>query len=154
MLDKTKLKDFIQSRLDGTDCFLTELDVTPDNVVRVEIDSDSRVDLDFCVELNRAIEQEFPSDEEDYELEVGSAGLTSPLKLPRQYRKYIGRDLEVYTAGGRKLTGLLREVDEEGITLVVKVKKREEGAKRPIEVEERLRLPYAEIRKAVYLLKF
>lgn len=154
MLDKTKLKDFIQSRLDGTDCFLTELNVTPDNVVRVEIDSDSRVDLDFCVELNRAIEQEFPSDEEDYELEVGSAGLTSPLKLPRQYRKYIGRDLEVYTAGGRKLTGLLREVDEEGITLVVKVKKREEGAKRPIEVEERLRLPYAEIRKAVYLLKF
>ena len=154
MLDKTKLKDFIQSRLDGTDCFLTELDVTPDNVVRVEIDSDSRVDLDFCVELNRAIEQEFPSDEEDYELEVGSAGLTSPLKLPRQYRKYIGRDLEVYTAGGRKLTGMLREADEEGITLVVKVKKREEGAKRPIEVEERLRLPYAEIRKAVYLLKF
>lgn len=154
MLDKTKLKDFIQSRLDGTDCFLTELDVTNDNVVRVEIDSDSRVDLDFCVELNRAIEQEFPSDEEDYELEVGSAGLTSPLKLPRQYRKYIGRDLEVYTAGGRKLTGMLREADEEGITLVVKVKKREEGAKRPIEVEERLRLPYAEIRKAVYLLKF
>lgn len=154
MLDKTKLKDFIDSRLDGTDCFLTELDVTNDNVVRVEIDSDSRVDLDFCVELNRAIEQEFPSDEEDYELEVGSAGLTSPLKLPRQYRKYIGRDLEVYTAGGRKLTGMLREVDEEGITLVVKVKKREEGAKRPIEVEERLRLPYAEIRKAVYLLKF
>lgn len=154
MLDKTKLKDFIDSRLDGTDCFLTELDVTNDNVVRVEIDSDSRVDLDFCVELNRAIEQEFPSDEEDYELEVGSAGLTSPLKLPRQYRKYIGQDLEVYTAGGRKLTGLLREVDEEGITLVVKVKKREEGAKRPIEVEERLRLPYAEIRKAVYLLKF
>lgn len=154
MLDKTKLKDFIDSRLDGTDCFLTELTVTPDNVVRVEIDSDSRVDLDFCVELNRAIEQEFPSDEEDYELEVGSAGLTSPLKLPRQYRKYIGRDLEVYTAGGRKLTGMLREADEEGITLVVKVKKREEGAKRPREVEERLRLPYAEIRKAVYLLKF
>lgn len=154
MIDKEKLQEFIETQLADTDCFLTSLKVSPSNEIVVEIDSDSSVDLDFCIELNRAIEEAFPTDEEDYELEVGSAGLTSPLRLPRQYRKYVGQELEVYATDGKKYTGLLRSADDDGIVLGVETKVKAPGEKRPtIEVQD-LKLGYSEIRKATYLLKF
>ena len=69
----------------------------------VEIDSDTSVDIDECIRLNRLVESEFDRDEEDYELEIGSAGLTSPLRVERQYHKNEGNEVEVLTADGRKL---------------------------------------------------
>ncbi|MCM1153411.1 MAG: ribosome assembly cofactor RimP [Muribaculum sp.] len=154
MLDKTKLKDFIEEQLKDTDCFLTDLSVSPANEVKVEIDSDSRVDLDLCIDLNRAIEQEFPSDDEDYELEVGSAGITSPLKLPRQYRKYIGQDLEVFAADSRKYKGTLISADDKGIVLRISQKVKKADSKRPVEELIDRNFPYSDIRKALYDLKF
>lgn len=154
MLDKAKLQEFIESKLGNTDCFLTDLKVSPDNRVTVEIDSDTGVDIDFCVALSRDIEEEFPTDKEDYELEVGSAGLTSPLKMPRQYQKYLGHKLEVWTQDGKKLEGELLAADDAGIRLSVLQKVKVEGQKRPVMQATELILPYSEIRKAVYLLEF
>lgn len=154
MLDKAKLQEFIESKLGNTDCFLTDLKVSPDNRVTVEIDSDTGVDIDFCVALSRDIEEEFPTDKEDYELEVGSAGLTSPLKMPRQYQKYLGHKLEVWTQDGKKLEGELLAADDAGIRLSVLQKVKVEGQKRPVMQAAELILPYSEIRKAVYLLEF
>lgn len=154
MLDKTKLKEFIEKELADTDCFLTELSVSPDNRVTVEIDSDSSVDLDFCIALNRAIEAEFPSDEEDYELEVGSAGITSPFKLVRQYKKNIGNEVEVFATDQKKYTGILTEADDEGFTILAKLKVKQPGQKRPVTEETPLRFGYEQARKVTYLLKF
>ena len=154
MLDKAKLQEFIESKLGNTDCFLTDMKVSPDNRVTVEIDSDTGVDIDFCVALSRDIEEEFPTDKEDYELEVGSAGLTSPLKMPRQYQKYLGHKLEVWTQDGKKLEGELLAADDAGIRLSVLQKVKVEGQKRPVMQAAELILPYSEIRKAVYLLEF
>lgn len=154
MIDKTKLQDFIESRLQDTDCFLTDLKVSADNNITVEIDADSYVDIDFCVDLSRAIEEEFPRDDEDYELEVGSAGLTSPLKLPRQYRKHLGEEMEIYAADSKKYSGILTEADDEGCTLRVEKKVRLEGEKKPTLVQEDMRFPYADVRKAVCVIKF
>lgn len=154
MIDKTKLEEFIETQLADTDCFLTTLKVSPANEVTVEIDSDTAVDLDFCIELNRAIEEAFPSDDEDYELEVGSAGITSPLKLPRQYRKYLGKELDLYHTNGKKLLGTLLSCDDEGIILQITRKEKIAGEKRPVTVTEDLRILYPEIRKASYHLEF
>lgn len=154
MIDKTKLEEFIEGQLSDTDCFLTSLKVSSANEVTVEIDSDTAVDLDFCIELNRAIEEAFPSDDEDYELEVGSAGITSPLKLPRQYRKYVGKELDLYHTNGKKLLGTLLSCDDEGIILQITRKEKIAGEKRPVTVTEDLRIFYPEIRKASYHLEF
>lgn len=105
MIDKTALTAFIEGRLENTDLYLVDVEVTPANEIRVEIDSDASVDIDRCVELTREIEQEFDRDVEDYELEVGSAGLTSPFKVLRQYEKNIGNEVEVLAADGRKYRG-------------------------------------------------
>lgn len=154
MIDKEALKKFVESRLENTPFFLTDLRVSPANEIVVEIDSDDSVDIEFCMELTRAIETEFSRDDEDYELEVGSAGLTSPLKVRRQYLKYIGEELDVLTTDGRKLRGVLREAGDDTFTLSVSVKEKPEGAKRPVTVEKDVIIPYAQVKKAVYVLKF
>lgn len=154
MIDKTALTAFIEGRLENTDLYLVDVEVTPANEIRVEIDSDASVDIDRCVELTREIEQEFDRDVEDYELEVGSAGLTSPFKVLRQYEKNIGNEVEVLAADGRKYRGTLREAGPETFTVVCEEKRKPEGAKRPVvEKVERI-FAYGDVKYTKYLLQF
>ncbi len=154
-MDKQKLKEFVEKQLEGSDYYLVDLTVSPANEIKVEIDSDGYADIDRCVELTREIEEAFPRDDEDYELEVGTSGLTSPLKVFRQYQKYIGKDMLIQTADGRKLRGTLLKADpEEGIVLSVLEKVKPEGAKRPVIQEREIPLTFPEIAKAQYDLQF
>lgn len=154
MIDKTALKDFIEEKLTGTDIFLVDLNVTKDNEITVEIDSENPLSIECCEKLSREIESAFDRDLEDYTLEVGTAGLTSPLKIPRQYKKYIGRELEIITKDGKKLTGLLKDADENGFTLLYEEKVKKEGQKRPVIEEVSRSFNYNEVKQAKYLLKF
>lgn len=154
MIDINELRNFVEDRLKDTEYFLTDLKITPANEITVEIDSMTPGDIEQCVELTRAIEEAFDRDVEDYELEVGTAGLTSPLKVRRQYDKYVGRDLEVLTTDGRKLHGMLRSVSDEGIILSSEQKVKKEGQKKPVVEQVETELPFAVIKKAVYDLKF
>lgn len=154
MIDKKELEEFLEQQLKDSEYFLTDLRISPTNEITVEIDSLNPGDIEECVLLTRAIEEKFDRDVEDYELEVGTAGLTSPLKVRRQYDKYIGRDLEVLTTDGRKLRGMLRSVSDDGIILSTQQKVKKEGVKKPIVETVDTDLPFALIKKAVYDLKF
>lgn len=154
MIDKASLTRFIENLLDGSPLFLVDLEVSPSNVIRVEIDSDDAVDVDKCVEITRAIEAEFDRDKDDYELEVGSAGLTSPFKVERQYRKNIGNEVEVLTLGGEKLKGILSDAGPDGFTVTVQEKVKPEGAKRPVIQNRDRSFGYADVKYTKYLLKF
>lgn len=154
MTDKTALREFIESRLDGTDYFLVDLSVSGDNEIRIEIDSMSGVDIDYCIGLSRAIEEAFPRDEEDYELEVGSAGLTSPFKVLAQYEKNIGNKVEVLTRDGRKLHGVLSAAGPEDFTVDTVVKVRPEGAKRPVEQIVPQTFAYGDVKSVRYEFDF
>lgn len=154
MIDKEALKAFVESQLEGTPYFLTDLKVTESNDITVEIDSLTPGDIEECVKLTRAIEDKFDRDVEDYQLEVGTAGLTSPLKVKKQYEKYTGQDLEVLTADGKKLHGMLKEVGDDSITLAIAQKVKKEGQKKPVTEYVDTVLPYSNIKKAVYDLKF
>lgn len=154
MIDKKELQAFVESQLKDTDYFLTDIKITPSNEITVEIDSLTPGDIEECVKLTKAIENAFDRDVEDYELEVGTAGLTSPLKVKRQYEKYLGQDLEVLTSDGRKLHGLLRKVDDNGIILAIEQKVKKEGVKKPVIESIDIDLPFTNIKKAVYDLKF
>ena len=90
MIDKSALTAVLERGMEGTDLFLVDVRISRDNNIVVEIDSDTSVDIDECIRLNRLVESEFDRDEEDYELEIGSAGLTSPLRVERQYHKNEG----------------------------------------------------------------
>lgn len=141
-------------KLKGTDMFPVEISVSPDNRIVVEVDSMTAVDIDSCVELNRAIEEALDRDAEDFELEVGSAGLTSPFKVKAQYDKNIGNEVEVLTKDGRKFTGTLVETTPEGFTVEVPRKVKKEGVKKPVIEQQPETLGYGDVKSVKYVINF
>lgn len=154
MIDKTMLTRSVEKAIEGTDLFIVDISVSPQNNIVVELDSPRSIDIDTCAAVTRAIEKDFDRDTEDYELEVGSAGLTSPFKVRGQYVKNIGNDVEILTRDGRKIHAVLTGVDDDSFTFEYPVKYKEPGAKRPTTVMESETLPFAEAKSVKYLISF
>lgn len=132
MIEIDSLRQAVEAATAGTDIFVVDIEVRPGNDISVELDSDSGVSLDACAEISRNIEAALDRDKEDFSLEVGSASITAPFKAPRQYAKYIGKEVEVLTTDGKKLTGTLVEANtgEGTFTVEVPTKVKAPGAKR------------------------
>ena len=154
MIDKAKVKELVDQWLDGKDYFLTDLTVTPDNCITVEIDHADGVWIDDCLQLSRHIEENLSRDEEDYELEVGSAGLGQPFKVLRQWQNHVGKQVEILASDGRKLKGILREADAEHVLLATRQKVQVEGRKRPVMQDVDVSLPMAEVKSGRYIIDF
>ena len=154
MIEKKTVCQIVEEWLEGKDYFLVEVTVSPDDKIVVEIDHAEGVWIEDCVELSRYIESKLNSEEEDYELEVGSAGIGQPFKVLQQYYIHIGQEVEVMTKGGQKLTGILKDADEEKFTVTVQKKVKLEGSKRPKLVEEDETFTYEQIKYTKYLISF
>ncbi len=131
MINKNTVKEIVDGWLDGKEYFLVDIDISADDRIVVEIDHADGVWIEDCVELSKYIEEHLSRDEEDYELEVGSAGLGQPFKVPQQYVCCIGKEVEVLDADGKKVRGILKSVDGNAFTVTVQEKVKVEGKKRP-----------------------
>ena len=154
MIDKNVVSGIVNEWLEDKEYFLVDVSVSPDDKIVVEIDHAEGVWIDDCVELSRFIESKLDREEEDYELEVGSAGIGQPFKVLQQYLIHIGREVEVLTREGKKLEGVLKDANEENMTLTIQKKVKPEGAKRPKLVEEDITYTYSEIKYTKYLISF
>lgn len=154
MIDKALVQQTVADALQGTDMFLVDLTVSADNCIVVEVDSMTAMDIDSCVALSRKIENALNRDEEDFELEVGSAGLTSPFKVKQQFDKNVGNEVEVLTADGRKFSGTLVETTNEGFTVEVARKVKHEGAKRPVVELQPETLAFGDAKSVKYVINF
>ncbi|MEA4918603.1 ribosome assembly cofactor RimP [Proteiniphilum sp.] len=154
MIEKKLIVDFTEQYLEGSPNYLTDVSVSADNTITVEIDNDHGVDIDDCVALSRYLESKLDRDMEDFELTVSSAGLSSPFKILRQYKKYEGKEVEVLGKNGQKITGILKSSDDKGFTVTLTKKVKPEGAKRKIEVEEDIRFAFDEVKHTKYLIRF
>ena len=105
MIEKKTVCQIVDEWLAGKDYFLVEVTISPDDKILVEIDHKEGVWIEDCVELSRYIESKLNREDEDYELEVGSAGIGQPFKVLQQYINHIGKEVEVLTKDGRKLSG-------------------------------------------------
>ncbi len=130
MIDTKKIEEIAARHLEGSELFVVSCTVSPANEVELLIDSDSSVAIDDCMALSRAIEAEFDRDVEDFELMVASAGIGSELKCLRQYRKLVGKSVEVLLKSGVKVLALLDEVTDDHLTLSYEEKQAVEGKKR------------------------
>ena len=128
MIDKSVVKAVVEEWLQDKEYFLVDIEVSPDDKIVVEIDHVDGVWIEDCVELSRYIESR---DEEDYELEVGSAGLGQPFKVPQQYINFIGKEVEVLDRDGKKVQGTLKSVNGNDFVVAVDEKVKIEGKKRP-----------------------
>lgn len=153
-MDKNDIKALAESYLKDKSDYLVDIVVAAGNVITVEIDNDNGVNIDDCVKLSRHIESKLDREAEDFELTVTSAGLTSPFKTLRQYKKYEGKEVEVLTKKGEKLKGTLKSSTENDFTIEISKMVKPEGAKRKTEVKEELTYKYDEVKHTKYLISF
>ena len=153
MIDKQQVIGIAEKWLSTKEgYFLVDVDVTPDNRIVVEIDQAECVWIDDCVELSRFIESELDRDVEDYELEVGSAGIGQPFKVLQQYINHIGQEVEVLPKSGAKLKGILESANENGFVLKTTQKQKVEGSKRPKNVEVEMPFGYDDVKYVKYVI--
>lgn len=152
---KDKVKNILDAVLaDYEQLFLIELSVSENNKIIITLDGDSGVNLQDCITISRAVEQELDKEELDFSLEVASAGVSSPLKFVRQYKKNIGRKLKVKTISNEEIEALLTDADDEAATFSWKAREPKKIGKGKETVEKTVRLPYGEIKESIVLISF
>ena len=154
MIDSKKIKALVEEWLEGKEYFFVDATVDKENRIVVEIDHKDGVWIEDCCDLSRFIESHLNRDEEDFELEVGSAGIGQPFKVEQQYKNHVGDEVEVLTADGKKLTGVLKGVDGRQFEVTVKEKQVPEGKKRPVLVEVDKQFSMDEVKSTKYVLAF
>lgn len=154
MISKDTVRSIVEEWLDGKEYFLVDIEISPDDRIVVEIDHADGVWIEDCVELSRFIEDHLSRDEEDYELEVGSAGLGQPFKVAQQYHCFVGKDVEVLDADGKKYKGVLKAVEGNDFTVTVQEKQKVEGKKRPQLVETDYTFQMNKVKYTKYLINF
>ncbi len=141
MIDTNKIVEIAEAKLVGTDRFVVSCICSASNEIELLLDADSKVLIDDCIALSRAVEEAFDRDAEDFQLTVASAGIGSEIKLLRQYPKLIGRLVEVLLLSGIKIVGELKEATEQGVKVAYEQKQVVETSsgkkkKQIVEVEE------------------
>jgi ribosome maturation factor RimP len=134
--------------------FLIDLVVTDDNKISITLDDDNGVILQDCVDVSRAIEHELDKDELEYSIDVASAGVSTPLKFVRQYKKNIGRNLKVTTNELEKIEAKLTNADEEKITLEWQSREPKKIGKGKETVNNKKEIAYQDIKEAIVLISF
>jgi ribosome maturation factor RimP len=160
MISKKKIEEIVNEQLTNSDIVLIDIQISSSNTIKVFLDAENGVSISDCVKISRSIEGQLDRDKEDFELEVSSYGLFSPFKILLHYRKNIGKEVEIYLNEGKNFKGVLNKVesDEHGlvdyIEILQKSKKKIEGKKKKIEVEEIIKVKKEEIKKIKLVPKF
>lgn len=151
---KERVKQLLEQGLqEHPSLFLIDFSISSDYKITVVIDGDEGVTLQDCIDVSRSIEHNLDREEQDFSLEVASAGATSPLKMPRQYKKNIGRKLEV-TTETEKIEGTLVGATEDSIQLEWKAREPKKIGKGKETVVKTAEIPYLSIKKAVVVISF
>jgi len=151
---KDKVEVLLEKALEqNKSLFLITCAVSADKFIKIVIDGDNGVTLEDCIAVSRAIEHNLDRDEEDFSLEVTSAGATSPLEIPRQFKKNVGRKLKVQSLEG-EIEGTLTETNEKGITLEWKAREPKPVGKGKHTVQKKQTIDFSDIKEAKVVLKF
>jgi ribosome maturation factor RimP len=136
------------------DLFLIDLKIDSSNKIIIILDGDNGVNLQDCIEVSRAVEAELDREEQDFSIEVASAGVSSPLKLVRQFKKNLSRNLKVTKTDKEVIEAQLTGVSDENITLEWKAREPKKIGKGKETVEKKLVLSYSEIKEATVIISF
>ena len=150
-----KVEDFLSLVLkQHSNIFLVDLKISDDKSIKIILDGDKEVNVKDCIDISRSLEGALDRDQEDFSLEVASAGVGSPLKFPRQYHKNLGRKLEVISTEGLKFEGDLTHVKEDAIELQWKQRETKRIGKGKVTVTKKKTILFDEISQAKVMIKF
>lgn len=132
--------------------FCVNIRIKPTNNIKVFLDGDDGLPIAKCVQFNRKlyklIEESGLYPEGDFSLEVSSPGVEEPLKFIRQYKKNIGRTLQITFTDDTVKEGVLETVAEADIVLSHTTGKGKKA------VTEKLVIPFNNIKSATVQIKF
>lgn len=143
--------EFLETR---KDLYLVDLKISAGDDITVILDGDEGLSLQDCLDASRAVEFNLDREEHDFSLQVMSPGLSEPLKLPRQFKKNMGREIEVLLNSDEKIQGEVVAVDEDKVTIVLRYRRPKLIGKGKEDVVENKEIPYADIKKALVVIKF
>lgn len=150
-----KVNQLVEKVLESReDLFLIDFKIDSSNKIFIILDGDNGVNLQDCIEVSRAVEAELDREEQDFSLEVASAGVSSPLKLVRQFKKNLNRNLKVKKADNEVIEAQLTAVSDENITLEWKAREPKKIGKGKETVEKKVQLSYSEIKEATVIISF
>lgn len=160
-LIKGKIEEWLAPILAEKDFFLVDIKLSlGGKKVEVYVDSDEGIHIDDCALISRALEAHLDGSgliPENYNLEVSSPGMSNPLKVARQYKRRIGRILEITKTNGEAIEAELLDANEDGIKVREKAaekkkSKKVKGEEAPAPKEYELK--YSEIKKAMLQFNF
>ncbi|MEM9687295.1 MAG: ribosome assembly cofactor RimP [Bacteroidota bacterium] len=153
MLEKTTrlVKEILDK---NKSLFLLDLSVSEDHKIKIIIDGDQGVSLDDCITVSKYVEQHLDSEKANFSIEVSSPGAAQPIKNKRQFKKNIGRYLEIVLTNGEKIAGKLKNADDEKLTLEWKVREPKPIGKGKRTVVKKAEKTYSDIEKAKVIIKF
>lgn len=154
MIDSRIVKNLVDEWLEGKEYFFVDATVDKENRIVVEIDHKEGVWIEDCCDLSRYIESKLDRDVEDFELEVGSAGIGQPFKVLQQYINNIGNDVELMQADGKKIEGQLVDANENTFKVKYAEKQKVEGKKRPMLVEVEKEFAYGDAKWVKAIIDF
>ncbi len=154
MISASLIRELAEKKLLENESYLVDVTVSASNKIRVAIDNFNGLAIDECVSMSRWIENQLDRDAEDFELEVTSPGLDQPFRVFLQYRKNLGREVEVKLIDGQKLEGKLINADENEIELELKSREKVEGQKGKQNITRQVNLPFEKIKETRIIIKF
>ena len=155
MTFKDKVSNLIAEELgNNSSLFLVDLSISESYKITVTLDGDNGITLQDCIDVSRAVENNLDREEQDFSLEVASAGVSSPLKLVRQYKKNIGRNLKVKTTTSETIEAKLEAADDDKITLTWTAREPKKIGKGKETVAHQREIPYSDIKEAIVTIIF
>jgi ribosome maturation factor RimP len=145
MINKETVLSLINEKLDeNPEFYLVDLKINTASKIYVEIDHKTDpISINDCIAFSRQVEHNLDREEEDFELEVTSPGLSLPFKVHQQYVKNEGKDVKV-----------MLDVTEKDITITFETKEKIEGKKKKLKVEHKLTFAFDEIKETKIIVKF
>jgi len=154
MISVNFIKSLIQETIIEKNFFLVEVKVSSSNKIEVYIDSEKGIRIEDCVLISRLIEGQLDREKEDFALEVSSPGIDQSFKVKEQYLKNINKNIEVLSLEGKKISGKLVLVNDEGFEVEeMKSKKHPETNKKVKEIVKH-QFVYSRIKSAKLIIKF
>ncbi len=124
---ESKTEELIQPLVDEKGFELVDVEFVKEGsewYLRVYIDKDGGISVNDCEEISRAFNEILDREDyisEQYIFEVSSPGLTRPLKKEKDYKRSIGKlvDVKLYKPvdKAKEYTGVLSAFDENTVTL-------------------------------------
>jgi ribosome maturation factor RimP len=124
---KTEVENALSEFFEGTTLFLVDVQINPTGKIAVFADGQENITIEQCTKISRFLENFLESNGlvgEKYTLEVSSPGMDETLKVPKQFKKCIGREMEVLLKNGQKEIGILTAFSETDINIEIPEQKK------------------------------